>query len=430
MKAFLKKISLFLLKNLKMLIVSVALSIIIWFAVSIQIFPNIYDHIDDIPVTAEPTAYMQNENLYITDYTKSVSIQIQGKRYDIGTLTADDFIASLDLSSITTPGEHIVNVELKRVETSNECEIITSGLTASVTVERRISKEIALEVNTSGITIGDELQIQEDDIVFSSQTITVSGEESLVNSVARAVIEPSYDGIMTETTEIRGDVSLYKEDGTKIDDSELEYQSGNYSVTIPVYRVKTLPLNISINYPANFSADSLQYTILPKEITIAAPANDSGIENLEKIDVGEVDLSDVTSRDLQGIKLTITLPTGYKNLSQVSIAQVSFENVDSYSKREFSVSTNNFTVLNGDSQYNYEFVTSQIDVTAVGPSDVLYGLASDDIIGTVNMLGNHTEEGVKNMTVTLRIAGQNVTAWITGDYKVDIRTSLKEESEE
>lgn len=427
-----KSILNFFKNNLKTLILSVIFAIIIWFAVSIQLFPNVHDHIDGITVTAEPTSYMQRENLQITDFKQDVSIQILGKRYVIGSLTAEDFTASLDLSGITSPGTHTVDVNVNMVQPNSDFQIISNNITASVEVERIISKEIALEVNTNSVNVEDGLQIQTDDITLSSASVLISGEQSLVNSVAKAVIEPIFDGVLTETTRINGTLAIYDADGTKIETNELEYQSDNYTVTIPVYRVKTLPLNISMNYPSNFNTFSIKYSIFPKEITIAAPADDMSIENLEKIDVGEIDLRDITYRDLQNsIRLPISLADGYKNLSGIGTAQVTFEDIDSYGRLEFPVSTENFMILNGDPSYDYSFVTSQIDVSAVGPSDIINNLSSDDILGTVNLLGTPAELGVKNVTVSIRVSGQNNTAWITGDYRIDImiKEKLPEEEE-
>ena len=429
MKNFLKRVGTFFKKELKTVILSVICAIVIWFAVSIQAFPNVYDHIDGVTVSAEPTAFMQKENLKITDYDREVTVQLHGKRYVIGTLEAKDFVAALDLSGITSPGQHIVDVNLSKVQPSDDYDIVSEGLTAKVMVERIISKDVALEVNTDNLKIAEDLQIQTDEITLSSSMVTVSGEQSLVDSVAKAVIEPQYSEILTETTRISGIVSLYDSNGTKIDDPKLEYVSNNYSVTIPLYRVKTLPLNVSINYPSNFDGSSLKYTIVPKEITIAAPANDLSINNLDRIDVGEINLNEITARNLQlGLKLTISLPERYINLSNDAVAQINFQNVESYTKREFTVavSDENFTFLNGDSAFDYSFVTSQLTITAIGPSNLLYNLTPDDIGGTVNLLGINSEEGVKNVTVTLRIAGQRIKAWINGDYKVDVRISPKQ----
>lgn len=429
MKNFFKRVGAFFKKELKTIILSVICAIVIWFAVSIQAFPNVYDHIDGVTVSAEPTAFMQKENLMITDYDKEVTVQLHGKRYVIGTLEAKDFVASLDLSGITSPGEHTVNVGLSKVQPSDDYDIVSEGLTAKVTVERIISKDIALEVNTDNLKIAEDLQIQTDGITLSSSMVTVSGEQTLVDSVARAVIEPLYSDTLTETTRISGTVSLYDANGTKIDDPKLEYIANNYSVTVPLYRVKTLPLNVSIIYPPNFDSSSLKYTIYPKEITIAAPANDLSINNLEQIDVDEINLTEITARDLQvGLKLTISLSEGYKNLSNVAVAQIKFQDVDSYTRRDItvSVSNENFTFLNGDPSYDYSFVTSQLTITAIGPSNLLYNLTPDDISGTVNLLGTNSEEGVKNVTVSLRIAGQRIKAWINGDYKVDVRITQKQ----
>ena len=269
-----KNILNFFMNNLKTLIMSVVFAVIIWFAVSIQVFPNEYDHVDGIKVIAEPTGYMQQENLRITDFEKEVSIQIMGKRYVIGTLSAEDFSAALDLSEITSPGKHIVNVNVNMLQPNSDYEIMTKNLTASIEVERIVSKEITPEVNIDSLSVEDELQIQVDDINVYSPTVIVTGEQSLVDSVAKAVIEPEFDGVLTETMRLNGKLYLYDSENTKIQTSELEYQADNYTVTIPVYRVKTLPLNVSVIPTQTFDSNSLKYTIFPQEITIAAPAGD------------------------------------------------------------------------------------------------------------------------------------------------------------
>lgn len=433
MKNFLNRTGAFFKKELKTIILSVIFATIIWFAVSIQAFPNVYDHIDGVTVSAEPTEFMQKENLMITDYDSEVTVQLHGKRYVIGTLEASDFVAALDLSGVTSAGIHTVNVDLSKVRPSDDYDIVSDGLTAKVTVERIISKDIALEVNTDNLKIAEDLQIQTEGITLSTATVSVTGEQSLVDSVAKAVIEPLSTDTLTETTRIIGTVSLYDSNGTKIDNPKLEYVSNNYSVTIPLYRVKTLPLNVSVIYPSNFDSASLNYTIYPQEITIAAPANDLSINSLERIDVGEIDLTNITARDLQqGLKLTVSLPAGYKNLSDVAVVQINFQDADSYTKRDFtvSISDENFSFLNNNPSYDYSFITSQLTVTAIGPSNYLYALTPDDISGTVNLLGINSEEGVKNVTVTLRIARQNIKVWINGDYKVDVRISEKKVEEE
>ena len=90
-KEYCGKLLQFIKREWKNVVLSVAISIVVWFAISIQIFPNITTHVDNIEVHVIPTSYMNEENLQLAeDYKESVSIQIQGKRYDICLLYTSD----------------------------------------------------------------------------------------------------------------------------------------------------------------------------------------------------------------------------------------------------------------------------------------------------------------------------------------------------
>lgn len=415
-----KRIGNFIVANLKDLIVSLVLAIVIWFAVSIQVFPNVYDHIYDIPVNIEPTPFMLEENLQIVDCDDTVNIQIMGKRYVIGTLSNADFVATADLSSVTAPGKYTVDIQVKPLSSSTEYEVVTKGLQASITVERIITKTFDVVPDIDSLQIGEGLTVNEDEVICSPTTVTITAEESVVKSIGEITVTPVTSSALEVTTELKGTLSIFKKDGTKIDNPDLELSDDSYTLTVPVWKVKTLPLNISLTVPSGFDEESLSYSILPTAITIAAPASDSSIDNLDRIDIGDVQLSDLSSKDLQGIKLTIALPTGYRNLSNVAIAQVNFGEAENYGKLDFTVPSENFTILNGDPEYEFSFVTSQLDVSVVGPSEVLRNLTPDDISGTVNLLGVTAADGVKSVTISMKIEGENVTAWVTGDYKVEI----------
>lgn len=415
-----KRIGNFIVTNLKDLIISLILAIIIWFAVSIQVFPNVYDHIYDIPVDIEPTPFMQEENLQIVDYSDTVNVQIMGKRYVIGTLSNADFTATADLSGVTAPGKYTIDIFVKPISSSTEYEVVTTGIQTSITVERVITKTFDVVPDIDSLVIGDGLTVNEDEIMCSPSTVTITAEESVVDSIGEITLTPVASSALEVTTELKGTLSIYKKDGTKIDNPDLVLNEESYTLTVPVWKIKTLPLNISLTVPSGFDEESLSYSILPTAITIAAPASDTSIDNLDRIDIGDVQLADLSSKDLQGIKLTIALPEGYRNLSNVAIAQVNFGEAENYGKLDFTVPSENFIILNGDPEYDFSFVTSRLDVSVVGPSEILRNLTSDDISGTVNLLGVTAADGVKSVTISMKIEGENVNAWVTGDYKVEI----------
>ena len=111
------------LKNLKNIIFALIIAIIVWFAISMQIFPDVTTHVSDIPIEIKATDYMERNALSVTEsYADTVTVQLTGKRYEVGNLAADDFIAKADLSAITEPGEYTVSVTVTPLK-ENSCTI-------------------------------------------------------------------------------------------------------------------------------------------------------------------------------------------------------------------------------------------------------------------------------------------------------------------
>ena len=84
MSSFFSRFAKRFVTDLKTIIQAIVFSVIIWFFISIQIFPDISLHITDIPVSCEQTSFMKDDNLQIVSVdTEKVAIQIEGKRYSI-----------------------------------------------------------------------------------------------------------------------------------------------------------------------------------------------------------------------------------------------------------------------------------------------------------------------------------------------------------
>ena len=79
MKEWIKNFFHSFVKDLKNIIFALVIAIIVWFAISMQIFPDVTTHVGDIPVEVKATDYMTQNNLSVTDgYVDKVSVQILG----------------------------------------------------------------------------------------------------------------------------------------------------------------------------------------------------------------------------------------------------------------------------------------------------------------------------------------------------------------
>ncbi len=428
MNIFIRRFASKLLTNLKTIIQAVIASIIIWFFISIQIFPNITQHISDVKVECTPTQHMINENLQITSVdVTDVTIKIQGKRYSISDLDGEDFKAHCDLSSIYEAGKHKVDIIVETADTATECEILEGNLTATVNVSKIISKEIEVAAYTDGIKIADEMQIEGEIGLFPS-TIVVTGEEKLVNSIGHIKAVPDYDDVLSESAELKCTPVLYNQYGMRMLNDDLALSEGVISMSVPVYKVKTLPLNVQFtNSSTNFNISNLKYSMSVTELTIASP--DSSIDNLDAIDIGEISLTSLTLKDLQaGVALPVKLPDGYKNISGNKTVTVYFENYDEYGQLGFTVPAENINIINAPNNFDVKVLTNVLTVNVVGLSSYIQEMTSDDIYATVNLLGVELSEGTKSVSVSFRLAGTNSRGWVTGEeYKVEIQISLPPE---
>ena len=428
MNRFMKRFTAKLISNLKTIIQAVICSVIIWFFISIQIFPNITLHVSEIKVECSPTQHMMNENLQIVSSdADDITVKIQGKRYSISELTGSDFKAYCDLSDIYEAGEHTVDIVVEPVDASTECDIISEVQTAKITVVKIISREIEVVPNSDGIRLADGMQI-EGELAVSPATVIVTGEEKLVNSIGRIEAVPDYGDVLDESAELSSTPVLFNQQGIRMLNSDLSLSEGIFTVSVPVYKVKTLPLNVKFtNSSTNFNLSNLKYSMSVTELTVASP--DNSIDNIDAIDIGEISLSALTLKDLQGgVALPVKLPDGYKNISGNKTVTVYFEDYDDYGQLGFTIPVENINIINAPNNFDVKLLTNVLTVNVVGLSSYIQEMTTADIYATVNLFGVEISEGTKSVSVTFRLAGSNTKAWVTGEeYKVELQISAQTE---
>ena len=422
-------------RNIKTIIQALVFSVIIWIFISIQIFPDISLHITNIPVSCEPTNFMNEEDLRISSVdTQNVTIQINGKRYSISQLTADDFAAACDLSKVYEAGVYDVPIDVYSLNDSIDVDISTRNLTAKVSVIKIVTREIEVVPNTDSLAIADGMQI-EGEVTVTPEYMTVTGEESLVNSIDHVEAIARYeDGALDHSEGIHATPTFFNKIGIKIPSPDIAYSTDDFIVSVPVYKLKTLPVQVKFTGQSgspSFDPEDLEYAMSINELTIASP--DSSIDNLSAIDIGEIPLAALTLKDIQGGRtLPVELPEGYKNISGNKTITVTFPEADEFGQLGFTVPAENFTVINNPSKYDVKILTNEILVNVVGYSNYIQTMTSSDIYATINLLGMEISEGSKSVSVTFRLKGTNARAWVTGEeYKVDLLiTAAAEDVEE
>ena len=407
-------------RNYRTLILAFIIAAAFWIVVSIQVFPTIETEISGITIEANPTEYMLSNNLQIVEeLSELVNIRIEGKRFDISGLRADDFYASIDLSSVRSAGTYSFTVDVSAKSNFDYSILDTNPFKVTLTVDEIISREFDIEGTAPDISLPEGYYAG--DITTSPEKITITGSASVVNKITKVEARSGYHGDIIESLHTNSDIIIYGENGSRILADNLKLSPEKVSVEIPIYRQKELPLNIVINYPSNFDTDSLKYEIQPSSIIVAAPGN--LIDNLSKLDIGTINLSDISLN--KSTYFTIPLPDGYKNLSGNNTVKIEWD-TENYGTLNIPVRTENITVTNTPDNFDITLTTRNVNFTVVGPSDVLSGILESDFTVTANLLGVSLREGSQDVTINAQLKGENQSCWISGEYKVTIKATQKD----
>ena len=432
MKEWIKSFFRNFLKNLRNIIFALIIAIIVWFAISMQIFPDVTTHVSDIPIEIKATDYMERNALSITEsYADTVTVQLTGKRYEVGNLTADDFTAKADLSAITEPGEYTVSVTVTPVK-ENSCTIYDKDLTVKIKVEKTVSRTFSVSQGTLKATadrVVPPSDMKIDSITAEPSTITLTGDSTAVEAVKSVEIRSVFAGETTESVTSKGQIVFIGANGEVIENPDIKVDNDSFTVNITLYKQKTLPLTVQFtNVPSNFDIDSLKYSIYPESLTVSSP--DDSLDSQEKFEIGTIDLSQLTTKYLQKLTLPITLPDGYKNISGNTSAMVSFENAENYTFLSYAVQKDNIRIVNVPENFDVEVLTNEVTVNVTGPAEEISALASKDIYATIDLMGTTLTPGLKDVTAEFTLRGTNVRSWVTGEYKVSIQVSDRAEDTE
>lgn len=405
--------------NYKTLILSFLIACALWVAISVLTFDTITNTISGINIQIQPTDYMTQKNLQIiSEINEPISINIEGKRYDISDLKASDFSAEVDLSSVRSAGTFTLPLIVTK-KTNRELSISNiSPEQVSVTFDEIISKEFPV-VGTADISLPSEYYLG--DITVSPSTVTVTGSANLINSITKIEAQSTRHGNISQSQQTGSEIKIYGASG--VISEGLSLSNDNITVNIPIYKQKELSLKFSIiNYPSNFDISSLKYDIQPQTLTVASP--DESIDNISELDIGTIDLSDITLNSTSYIP--IKLPDGYKNLSGNNNARIEWK-VEDYGKLDYFISADNVTITNPPNNFDVSLITNSLKMTVIGPSDKLNEISAADIIVTANLLGSQLHEGSQDVSVTAQIKGSRQSCWIAGEYKVTVNAAPKSE---
>ena len=144
-----------LIENKKFLIaLSILIAVIAWFTVATTFDPYQERVISDVPITlnlAGTTAEAQQLSV-IDGQDTTIDVKIQGKRYLIADVTADDLVVTPNLATVTAPGQYEVSLSVQTKD-PNETDFSIRGYTQTVTLRFDHVKSVNFDLYAKAIFV-------------------------------------------------------------------------------------------------------------------------------------------------------------------------------------------------------------------------------------------------------------------------------------
>lgn len=394
---------------------SIVLAVVIWIILSITLFPTISTSVYEVPVKIDLTGTFAEENglsVVKFDEDMTVDVKLSGMRYEIGSYTAKDLVASVNVKEVYSDGTYNLAINVKSAHGDDLNIVSVSPSTCNVKFDYMKTQEFPLDVEYSGISADEGYTLRTPTI--DEETVSITGPENEIEKIARVAVKVKGGRLkLTETYSTENvELVLYSENGSVLKNDNLEFSKEQFKVTFQVYNSKTVPLTFNIKQTGdNFDISSLKYTIEPESITINSSKD---ISDVTEVNVGTINLCDINFEN--DFEFELSLDNDLINASGVDKVKVTFDNTG-YSSRTFTLTKDNIVLKNKPSGKTVSIETSKIsDVKIYGPKAVVSKLTTEDIVAEYDMQELKVENGNISIPVNIYAKGYD-NVWYAGGEK-------------
>ena len=307
------------------LLLAIVGAIVAWMVVTIVVQPGTTRTINNVPVdfTYDSAAYTSRGLSIVSAPEKYVSLKLSGDGYTIGSLTSSDFVVYPDWSGVRDSGEKTLRLLVRGANGMlNGVTVTIDGSDNMVDVMFDVVEEktLPVTVTTNYLTISDGYILYSTEV--SKDMVTLSGPSSELDKVTTCTAEVTYSGELDSSVTLATPLRFYTSGGTEVNFEYTELEESSVDVTLQVYKMATLPVNVSfINAPRDFDESVLVYELSRKQLKVAGP--EAKIDMLSTLPIGSIDLSTFTLN--KSYELPIDLPTDIYLLDNISTITVSFD---------------------------------------------------------------------------------------------------------
>ncbi len=217
----------------------------LWVYVSYVENPEMTRSVKHIPITIEGEAELNRNGMAIKSLSEDdLNLTVNSKRSNFRHLSADSITAIIDVSSLSSIGNHKLNVAISFPPSTTGVSITNKNVTVNVELEKFVTEDFVVMPRLSGNAPID-YSIHEMSIGTDNNVVHVSGGESAIKRISK--VTTSTVDISDITSDFTKPVSLkaLDSDGDTIDNVSFSIDSP-VNAEFKVYRTASFPVELNI----------------------------------------------------------------------------------------------------------------------------------------------------------------------------------------
>ena len=361
------------------ILLSLAIAFGLWIYVITVEQPESETTYYNIPVVLQNESILAERGLMIISERPTVTLHLSSTRTNLNQLNESNINVIANVNSVVTPGTHELpynvsypgNIPAGSVtRKSSDPDMIT------LRVENRITKQVQVVPVYNG-TVPEGMIADKENTQLDYTTIEVSGPESVVSQIAKAVILVDLQD-QTETIAQEYAYTLCNEVDEPVDSQWVTTNVEAVNLTLQIKRVKEITLKVNVVAGGGATEQTSAIDIQPKVIRISG--SDSLLEGLDVLDLGTINLGEIGTDTT--MSLPIILPEGITNETGITEAtvEVKFPNL-----RTTSMNVDNIQLLNVPEGLEAELVTQVLEVKLRGPAALIDSIEPEYVTITVDL---------------------------------------------
>ena len=245
------------------------------------------------------------------------------------------------------------------------------------------------------------------------ETLEVRGQQADIMQISYAQVTLDIENASSTVVELL-DYELYDFNDQLIESKNIHPMSENVQVTMPVLKVKDVPLTVNFIESAGSRLENYTYTLSHSSITLSGDATQ--MAGISEISLGTLALEDVQGSET--LTYDILIPDGVNNLSGITSVTLTISSGDISTKE---VEATHFSYENFSGDHTVTVVTSTLPVTLRGPASDLEAIYGSEVHVIADLSDIAADSGSYTVPARIEVSGYDVGA--VGTYEVTVHIS-------